>query len=755
MIRTVAMTLTALMSGCQTGPGSAGVDPSEYIASVHPGGKSVVCVIDISLSMQQTDPRRFNEQGPQLAAVMASSTDNVGAISFDSDAGVLFKLQQLADNGRRALFRSRTTDLERKGQTNYIEALRTASRMLFAGDAPRGTTVIYLTDGEHTVGGPEENVLKELTPFIQKGWKIVCVGLGFDAPASRLLREIAVRTEGAFYAVTNAEDLIEAFLEITAQVFGLVQLEGGLRPVQIPPGIRKLVCLTFKGRRDSKLARLTLDGALQDLDHDPSIYRYPLRSDPAQDFEAVAVERPAPGRWEVGVHGPARRGIILCRPDFTIGLEEGFPRGEYYEGEVLEFALRIQGPPDLMERVRRDAKARAVLVTEEGRHVATVNLDPAAEAPFLFRGEMSPPTVKGDLEGILRFGMSLEDGRWTHEKRVSIRIHEGRRPTLVEVTPAKVELGTLWGSPEGVRREFAAKHVGSGRATVHVRALNERIGIPEPDFRVDDRGKSFAIHIPTDVPGTFSDTLVFGGAQEGGLRVTVPPVPVTWKVLILEGAESIPPQEVQQGKEFRLPFDVRLAGGGELQVEVEALRGPGGVIEARLVEEGERRWVTGNVSGETPAGDYEGVLTLSVPGEDAPARTFPLTLRVREAVPQVILKTPKLDVNAATPGWAEAPLDFEFEFIRGVDVVFRYGDLIDGQGGKIDGEFRQKFRSATGDWDGRRLGTQGSYRGRYQVSISNDLRPGVYAGKMVVQIKDGARTFDAAEIPITVTYRPE
>lgn len=751
-MRLVAL-LLALAAFQPSGIGG-GPDPvlqDEFVGKVNPGGKFVVLVLDISISMNENDPLRFNEQGGQLAVAMASSRDNLGAVTFGSDAAVLHQITQLSDRGERIKAQRRIADCDRKGQTNYTDALKLASTMLTRAKAPRESVVIFLTDGENNVGGSRETVLNQLTPFIANGWRVHCIGLGKEGVKSALLKEIALRTESAYFPVLKADELAAAFVKVLSQVFGLISIDGGFRAVETDESYRRMVYLASRAEKSgSTILGLTRDGSAVPMEA-PQMYRYPERPDPRRQIEAVHVDQPPPGKWEIDVSGPLTSKQILYQPDLALTLDEGFPAAEYYEGEQIEFLLRVQGNEALMERVRKGGQVKVTITGEDGTPLGDLELTKTGENPVKFTGKMPVPAAKGMAQAVMKFTLTDESGAtWTHEKRAAIRINEGTRPIQVEISPGALDLGTRWEGQEAGTGEITMTMKGKATADFSIVPNSDRLTVSPATARLGP-GESAKIQVraASTSAGTFSETITISGAQEGGTRVSAPPVTVTWKVVPFSGGGALPPVSVKQGEEFRIPLEL----GQGLEFSIDNPSGPSGPIPTTIVEDGGKKYLTGRVPADATSGDYKGTLKAGVPGSGLAPREIPFTVSVGAAVPTLKPGRPSVDVVATKPGWAEAEFSFDFDFPRGAQVSVKCAELSDGKGGKIDATYRQGFKAGEG-WDGKAVPGKGTYGGRYRVNISNDLAPGKYTGKLTLRVSDGGRTFDT-DVPLTVEYKPE
>src|SRR5207249_823867 len=72
-------------------------------------------------------------------------------------------------------------NVRREGSTNFVSALTKSREVLEDVNAPEGSTVIFMTDGEHNTGGTDQDVLALVKTFRDKGWKIQALGYSPEA----------------------------------------------------------------------------------------------------------------------------------------------------------------------------------------------------------------------------------------------------------------------------------------------------------------------------------------------------------------------------------------------------------------------------------------------------------------------------------------------------------------------------------------------------------------------------------------------
>jgi len=739
--------VAALAAGC----GSSVKAPSGegHIGAVNPNGARLVLVIDRSASMYETDPRRFNVQGPQLAVALSSSKDNVGIVTFSSGAEIVAALQEMVSKEKKLDMQDRLSRVRLSGDTNYVASLQEAAQMLKTAEAPAGSTVIFLTDGQHNVGGKDSQVLKETVLFAQKGWKVFVIGLGKDPDKFKLAREVAVRTNAAFFHVTEGEALMSAFLKILSQIFTFVAFEGGMRPIDVLPGTRRLMYLMVKKEPQATIAKLRRGEEDVDWNAAPNAYKYPVQHDPKGDFEAISVENPASGRWEAVITGKSKVGAILVQPAFSIAFEPGAPAGEYYEGEEIAVGVRATGPAETLDVLAKIGSAKATLTGETGGAAGDSALDSQGGGRWTGKFVAKPSTPgREDVQQLLvRFSYAEQGGgTWTHEQRATIQVKPGKRAAKLELSSTSVDLGTVWADAGDASAEVTVRSLGQQAAKMSARAELGRAKVDPAEFELPASGsQKIRITVPTGEAGSFTDNIVIGGVQtEDAMRVVGPPVAVKWEVVKFEGPASVDLGKLKPGQEFRAPVDVA-AGGRKVTVEVAGLEG------AKVVEEGGKFFVTGTVPAGADDKPCAGEVVVRVDGSSLPPRRIPARLEVASGLPSLKLASPKIEITTSDDdAWAEATCEFTYDFVREAAGAFKKSDLA-GKTGKISAGLQQKVEPKDG-WDGKSLKPGQAYKFTFKAYLSNDTPRGAYEGKLILQVNDGRKTHDL-EIPVTVTFK--
>jgi len=178
--------------------------PRTQPASTERPAKNVVCVFDRSGSMQGEKIQQAREA---LKSIINSlhEQDWFNIVAYDTQVESFRPELQPAGGDARQHALGFVAGLYAGGGTNIDGALKTVFAML--KDSPRPNYVIFLTDGQPTIG--ETNESKIVTASRERNQihaRLICVGVGYDVN-SRLLDRLAAGNWGQSEFVRPNEDI--------------------------------------------------------------------------------------------------------------------------------------------------------------------------------------------------------------------------------------------------------------------------------------------------------------------------------------------------------------------------------------------------------------------------------------------------------------------------------------------------------------------------------------------------------------------
>lgn len=171
----------------------------------------IVMVMDISDSMNETDPGRESLKAAGKLISNMEPTHRASIISFNEKASITKSMFNISDKTERSAAAQQIKELEYYGGTDIAGALDTAIREIDDHqEKDRKPMVILFSDGYS-----ELDLDAVAKPYQSKGIIINTIGMSqIDRGGAQLLKLIASRTGGSFYDVKKADELTNVFEKI-------------------------------------------------------------------------------------------------------------------------------------------------------------------------------------------------------------------------------------------------------------------------------------------------------------------------------------------------------------------------------------------------------------------------------------------------------------------------------------------------------------------------------------------------------------
>ena len=233
-------------------PGSAQDSCNNYDPRVRPwyvaatsGPKNVILVIDVSGSMGSFNRLSIAKDAAKTVVNTLTNFDYVGLVTFSNDAGVVqisgSNLLVQATNDNLRLITNVIDTLRASGGTNYQAAFSTAFNMLDQSKSAESfvnchSAILFLTDGDPTVGNTDGNFLTNLVTTRNQGDKatVFTFSLGTGA-LTDIPKRIACANKGIFIAVPDNGDLRSAMSQYYDYYSTLRQSVDNLSPIWVEP----------------------------------------------------------------------------------------------------------------------------------------------------------------------------------------------------------------------------------------------------------------------------------------------------------------------------------------------------------------------------------------------------------------------------------------------------------------------------------------------------------------------------------------
>ncbi|MNO96720.1 von Willebrand factor type A domain protein [compost metagenome] len=185
----------------------------EFVYGLNIGGvkpvKDIVLVIDNSGSMRETDPNNSRYEAAKSLISSMDSDKRVAVIEFDHEARLIQPFVAMNQSTTKEEVYTKIDALEATdGSTDIELALQESMQHIKdQNNTNRGTMVILLSDGFSDM-----DINTAVADYEQQDIVINTVGMSaVNSDGSRLLNEIANRTNGQYIDVENVEDLSLVF----------------------------------------------------------------------------------------------------------------------------------------------------------------------------------------------------------------------------------------------------------------------------------------------------------------------------------------------------------------------------------------------------------------------------------------------------------------------------------------------------------------------------------------------------------------
>lgn len=190
--------------------------PMEYVSK---STADIAIVLDSSGSMKAfifggNDPWGQRHKASKQLIDRLSTNDRVAVVDFDDVGRLALPLTRLADDAARKQAKDAVDSIDSSGGTNLDAGLQVAIEELQRSrESGRSQTILFLTDGVGTYSPSTAESAR------RSGITIHTVGLGSEVD-SQMLEGIASTTEGRYFAVGQASDLIATFERIRKESLG-------------------------------------------------------------------------------------------------------------------------------------------------------------------------------------------------------------------------------------------------------------------------------------------------------------------------------------------------------------------------------------------------------------------------------------------------------------------------------------------------------------------------------------------------------
>lgn len=691
----------------------AGCASQPLVEKVNTQGRRIVLLLDASTSMRRNDPDEVAPLGAQLVAGLVGSEDNLGVITYSSSPVVRLPLRPAGNAiSRRKILRA-LVGVERNGTTNFALAIEEARLMLAAAKAPRGSSVILVTDGvpyrgrrraKWTEGPSLEEVLAAMA---EQGWRIFAIALGKDA-STPFLSQIVAKTSGAVFPVASADKLVAAFQEVATEALGYLRAKRGGQQAEVVPHTGRLAFL----------GTWTKPGQLGELKHDgkPLPEERVIRTPRGKARHAVSlVETPRAGSWSIE-GGGADEVIALIEPRFSLEFLANKPPAKVGARGRVPIAVRLVGDPLALRKVGPRLLVRARLELNDKRYGRGRTLRRNRQQDGVYEGSFRAPFVnKVSSLRVVVEAVLVEGGRpfvMRRTRSLTVRPGDGvsaPKPLELTLSPTKVDV-VAWAGDRLGRAAFEIK--GDAKREVTVRCGRRSVKVAAGGTG------TLRLRLPRR-----TGTLGFQAESEDEAEWALD-VPVTVTTYQLRGPRKITLPAAPAGMAVGpVPFAYTVTPSAKLAVGACTLRGPGG---ATLRVTSAKGALSAKPAAELPLGTYRGTLPIRL--RDV-AGLRPLQVEVSFQLLQPI-KPPQPVVLSGSWGWVSTTVEVAWPSANEVPMAIRPGALVAGKA-RITPDLDIRVRPMEG-WSGKRLGAK-PRKFALSIFLSSDLPAGSYRGSVAVR----------------------
>ena len=266
---------------------------------------SAALIIDSSGSMKWNDLFDMRKQAAKIFVDAAHDNDSIAIIDFDSDAYAPWHLKTLTSN--RSGIKFAIDMIDSSGGTDIRNGLTAGFSELAVCSihAREKKAAVLLTDGVGYYSGEADLYRNLITGEI---WPIYTIGLGYDTNPE-LLKEIANKTCGKYFELTDPNQLQSVYFEIAAQISGgnVLASESSVMStgdtfsasVAIPAGQQSATFLTTWPGSDVNTTLTAPNGTeITPATSDPNIYYAK-----GLTYELYRISNPEAGNWTANLYG--------------------------------------------------------------------------------------------------------------------------------------------------------------------------------------------------------------------------------------------------------------------------------------------------------------------------------------------------------------------------------------------------------------------------------------------------------------------
>ncbi|WP_041523804.1 vWA domain-containing protein [Gilvimarinus agarilyticus] len=387
-------------------------------------------LVDVSGSMNQSDPQNLRSEGLTLLSRMLPAGTRAGLWSFAGSVNEVVPAASVDANWRQRALES-LQKLRSNGQLTDIGAA-----LARAGRAPKNAAqahIILLTDGKVDIHSDSErnarerdSILTELIPnLVARGFVVHTIALSVDADAD-LLQRIASTSAGEHRVVTNRDQLVSVFVEILDQAVPPQRLPLTGDGFHVDAHVEELTVLMYHPAQADTRPHL-LDPKLARIGQQTHAAGVRWVSRPHYDL--VTIPKPQSGRWQLVDGGSETRVSVLT--DLSLQVQPLAPTLVPGEPIMLDFSLRERGQLVIDNPLLEQLRARVSIApyNHDGSLAAprsqNVTLIPADE-----RGHFLVRAVTPETPGRFQLNLRVDGATFSRQYQRNLAVEPKFRVQL-------------------------------------------------------------------------------------------------------------------------------------------------------------------------------------------------------------------------------------------------------------------------------------------------------------------------------------
>ena len=480
-------------------------------------------VIDVSGSMQQTDPDNLRAPALRLINGLIPSGSKAGVWTFGRYVNMEVKWGTVNDRWRK-LADEGAKKIHSKGQfTNIESALKRATKGWDKKDDKTSRNLILLTDGKVDISkDPAKNALsrsnvleKSIPELIKKGIKVHTIALS-NRTDEVLLKRLALKTSGSFEIAKSAEDLQRIFLHM---------FERATKPDTVPlkdnsftidKSISEMTLLVFrKGNKETTLIHPDNNKSSQSKHAKNVRWRF------ERGYDLITVVKPQSGVWKLDAElDDDNRVMIVTKLKLMVDELPAYMTTD----EALNIKLELHNQDKKISKKSFLKFVEFNLQHSAGEKITKLPLQPKKSRKVKDKGiylqEIQAPLVEGKHEVVV----NADARTFSRSKRfivevqwpVKVDIKKATKPGTYNlsilgrdeyINSATLELELLLIKPDGSQQPIEVKNPG-GQPAIKILA-NQQDGL----YKIQIKMKAKTVEGKT-IEHTLDDYVVLGAKVE-------------------------------------------------------------------------------------------------------------------------------------------------------------------------------------------------------------------------------------------------